>query len=161
MSAIWQTCLQLPTYAVGDGIRLPIWFVLHVMRSAAQQGDEPFHWLRKGRCLPQSKLSREAACERSSELVAIAILSERTRQHYRIGAGVAQHKGIVAGFNNIRGIGTLTCECGTSVYCHYRAIKREEYLTLMPGEHVEFDIVQGKNGPEAENVVVLPDQTVA
>lgn len=68
-----------------------------------------------------------------------------------------RHIGIVSSFNNLKGIGFLTCPGRADVLCRYTAIRRPEYPTLMRGEAVEYDIVQGGRGEEADNVIVVPD----
>ena len=39
------------------------------------------------------------------------------------------------------------------VFVHYTAIEGEGYKTLNEGDEVSFEIVQGKKGPTATNVV--------
>ena len=68
-----------------------------------------------------------------------------------------RHIGTVSSFNNLKGIGLLTCPGHADVVCRYTAIRRPQYSTLMRGEIVEYDIVQGGRGEEADNVIVLPD----
>ncbi len=61
-------------------------------------------------------------------------------------------RGTVKWFNNGKGYGFIGRSDGHDVFCHYTAIKMAGYKTLREGEQVEFDIIQGKNGPQADQV---------
>jgi CspA family cold shock protein len=41
------------------------------------------------------------------------------------------------------------------VFCHYSAIQAEGYKSLREGQKVEFEIVKGQKGPQAEDVRVI------
>jgi CspA family cold shock protein len=66
---------------------------------------------------------------------------------------VAQFKGKVKWFNNAKGYGFIGREDGPDVFVHYSAIQLDGYKTLKEGDDVEFDIVQGTKGPQADAVV--------
>ena len=68
---------------------------------------------------------------------------------------MAQCTGTVAWFNGAKGFGFLTREGGPDVFCHFSAIQTAGYKVLVEGAHVEFDIVQGTKGPQADHVVLL------
>jgi CspA family cold shock protein len=68
---------------------------------------------------------------------------------------VAQHKGKVKWFNNAKGYGFIGREDGPDVFVHYSAIQLDGYKTLKEGDDVEFDIVEGQKGPQADAVVRL------
>jgi CspA family cold shock protein len=70
---------------------------------------------------------------------------------------VAQYKGKVKWFNNAKGYGFIGREDGPDVFVHYSSIQLEGYKTLKEGDDVEFDIVQGQKGPQADAVVRFKD----
>jgi CspA family cold shock protein len=65
---------------------------------------------------------------------------------------MAQYKGTVKWFNNAKGYGFLGREDGPDVFVHYSSIKLEGYKTLKEGDEVEFDVIQGTKGPQADQV---------
>ncbi len=65
---------------------------------------------------------------------------------------VTRIKGTVKWFNNAKGFGFIGQENGPDVFVHYSAIKTEGYKSLQEGDQVEFEIVQGQKGPQADSV---------
>jgi CspA family cold shock protein len=65
---------------------------------------------------------------------------------------LAQYKGIVKWFNNAKGYGFLGRDGGADVFVHYTSIQRDGYKSLKEGDEVEFDIIQGAKGPQADQV---------
>jgi len=68
---------------------------------------------------------------------------------------VAQYTGQVKWFNNAKGYGFLGRNEGTDVFVHYSSIQLEGYKSLKEGDAVEFDIIQGTKGPQADHVTRL------
>ncbi|CAM3461934.1 MULTISPECIES: cold-shock protein [Saccharibacillus] len=63
--------------------------------------------------------------------------------------------GTVKWFNADKGFGFIEIEGGNDVFVHFSAIQDEGFKTLDEGQRVEFNVVQGSRGPQAENVVKL------
>jgi len=68
---------------------------------------------------------------------------------------MAKEKGKVKWFNNAKGYGFVERENGEDVFVHYTAISGDGYKTLEEGAAVEFEVVQGKKGLQATDVVKL------
>ena len=64
-------------------------------------------------------------------------------------------EGEVKWFNSDKGYGFITRESGPDVFVHFRQIKSSGYKTLDQGQLVRFSVVEGRKGPEAENVEVI------
>ncbi|GAB2720186.1 cold-shock protein [Paenibacillus thermoaerophilus] len=64
-------------------------------------------------------------------------------------------QGTVKWFNAEKGYGFISVEGGNDVFVHFSAITGEGFKTLDEGQRVEFNVVQGNRGPQAENVVKL------
>lgn len=60
--------------------------------------------------------------------------------------------GTVKWFNEDKGFGFIQREGGPDVFAHYSAIQAEGYKSLAEGQQVEFDVVSGQKGPQAENI---------
>ena len=63
--------------------------------------------------------------------------------------------GTVKFFNETKGFGFITQDSGPDVFVHYSAINTSGFKTLAEGQKVEFQVAQGKKGPEAQNVTPL------
>lgn len=63
--------------------------------------------------------------------------------------------GTVKWFNSDKGFGFITTEEGQDVFAHFSQINKPGFKTLVEGERVEFDVVQGAKGPQAENITSI------
>ncbi|TYR79959.1 cold-shock protein [Priestia megaterium] len=63
--------------------------------------------------------------------------------------------GTVKWFNSEKGFGFIEVPGENDVFVHFSAIQTEGFKTLEEGQRVEFEIVEGQRGPQAENVVKL------
>ena len=70
---------------------------------------------------------------------------------------MAQYKGTVKWFNNAKGFGFLGRDGGADVFVHYSSIQSDGYKSLKEGDEVEFDIIEGTKGPQADHVVRIND----
>ena len=60
--------------------------------------------------------------------------------------------GTVKWFNASKGFGFISREEGDDVFVHFNAIQGEGYKSLDEGDKVEFEIVDGPKGLQADKV---------
>ncbi len=65
--------------------------------------------------------------------------------------------GKVKWFNNSKGWGFIERGGESDVFVHYSSIEEEGFRTLKEGEDVEFEIIDGPKGPQAESVRKVMD----
>jgi CspA family cold shock protein len=64
--------------------------------------------------------------------------------------------GTVKWFNDAKGFGFITREDGQKdCFVHHSAIQGGGFKSLVEGDRVEFEVVQGQKGPAAESVSKL------
>lgn len=61
-------------------------------------------------------------------------------------------EGKVRWFNEKKGFGFIEQDGGGDLFVHYSAIQGDGFKTLVEGDRVSFDTVQGAKGPAAHNV---------
>jgi CspA family cold shock protein len=64
-------------------------------------------------------------------------------------------QGTVKFFNADKGFGFISREQGDDVFVHFSAIQGDGYKSLSEGQRVEFEVGNGRKGPEAQNVRAL------
>lgn len=63
--------------------------------------------------------------------------------------------GTVKWFNKSKGFGFIEQEQGPDIFVHYTCFSSTGFKSLTDGQKVKFNIIQGKNGPQAEDLIVL------
>ena len=64
-------------------------------------------------------------------------------------------QGTVKWFNDAKGYGFLSRQGGEDVFVHFSAIQSSGFRSLQEGQAVQFAVVKGPKGLQAENVQVL------
>lgn len=72
----------------------------------------------------------------------------------KIYSEVIHMTGTVKWFNADKGFGFITSDDGNDVFAHYSQIQKDGFKTLEEGQAVEFEVVDGAKGPQAENITV-------
>jgi CspA family cold shock protein len=62
-------------------------------------------------------------------------------------------EGTVKWFNPRKGYGFIATSDGRDLFVHYSSISGDGYKTLVEGDAVTFEIVEGEKGQRAQNVV--------
>lgn len=78
------------------------------------------------------------------------VASKAKKEGLRVMAN--RETGTVKWFDNAKGYGFIQRPQGDDVFVHYRAIRGEGYRTLQEGQQVQFNVVQGQKGLQAEDV---------
>lgn len=66
-----------------------------------------------------------------------------------------RESGTVKWFDNAKGYGFITRPQGDDVFVHFRSIRGDGFRTLQEGQQVEFSVVQGQKGLQAEDVAAV------
>lgn len=64
-------------------------------------------------------------------------------------------KGTVKWFNDSKGYGFIEREDGDDLFVHFSEIVGDGYRSLEEGQRVEFEIGEGRKGPQAEGVLAI------
>ena len=70
-----------------------------------------------------------------------------TKEHSNI-----METGTVKWFNDAKGYGFISRQNGEDVFVHFSAIQASGFRSLQEGQQVQFDVVKGPKGWQAENV---------
>lgn len=66
-----------------------------------------------------------------------------------------REQGTVKWFNDAKGFGFIQRQAGEDVFVHFRAIRGDGHRSLKDGQRVEFTVVNGPKGYQAEDVQAL------
>jgi CspA family cold shock protein len=62
-------------------------------------------------------------------------------------------QGKVKWFNNSKGFGFIVAdEGGADIFAHFSQIQMEGYKTLKTDQVVQFEVIEGNNGKQAQNI---------
>lgn len=64
-------------------------------------------------------------------------------------------QGKVKWFNKEKGFGFIEQNEGGDVFVHFSAIEQDGFKTLVEGESVKFEVIDGARGPQAVNVTKI------
>lgn len=64
-------------------------------------------------------------------------------------------QGTVKWFNADKGFGFIAQEDGADVFAHYSEIQDSGYRSLNEGDTVEFEVTEGKKGPQASQIKMI------
>jgi CspA family cold shock protein len=64
-------------------------------------------------------------------------------------------QGTVKWFNDAKGYGFISRQNGQDVFVHFSAIQSNGFRSLQEGQAVQFEVVNGPKGFQAENVQIL------
>jgi CspA family cold shock protein len=67
----------------------------------------------------------------------------------------AREQGVVKWFNDSKGFGFIQRSSGEDIFVHFRAIQGDGYRSLQDGQKVEFVVVEGQKGLQAEEVTKI------
>ncbi|OBX78155.1 cold-shock protein [Moraxella atlantae] len=66
-----------------------------------------------------------------------------------------REQGVVKWFNDSKGFGFIQRSSGEDIFVHFRAIQGDGYRSLQDGQKVEFTVVEGQKGLQAEEVTKI------
>jgi CspA family cold shock protein len=84
----------------------------------------------------------------------VPIQIQRTKTS-RKGIGTTMEQGTVKWFNDAKGYGFISRQNGEDVFVHYSAIQAGGFRSLQEGQAVQFNVVKGPKGWQAEDVQPL------
>jgi len=91
-----------------------------------------------------SPLNPALTCLQKNPKVSALYQEQRNKQHMETGT--------VKWFNDAKGYGFISRQNGEDVFVHFSAIQASGFRSLQEGQQVQFDVVKGPKGWQAENV---------
>jgi CspA family cold shock protein len=90
------------------------------------------------------RLTQRVPCLQKNPESFSATSSKGTKHHMETGT--------VKWFNDAKGYGFISRQNGEDVFVHFSAIQASGFRSLQEGQQVQFDVVKGPKGWQAENV---------
>jgi CspA family cold shock protein len=91
-----------------------------------------------------------------SEYVSAQIPSDSLTQiSIHEGTQNIMEQGTVKWFNDAKGFGFISRQNGEDVFVHFSAIQASGFKSLPEGQAVQFNVVKGPKGLQAENVTII------
>ncbi len=109
----------------------------------------------------EPKLTRCVLCRRrgsprvDSERLLFESFAHRLSRNSKTEIGNKVEQGTVKWFNDAKGYGFISRNSGADVFVHFSAIRANGFRSLQEGQTVQFDLVNGPKGFQAENVQAL------
>ena len=66
-----------------------------------------------------------------------------------------KERGKVKWFNDAKGFGFIARDNGPDVFVHFSAIQGDGFRSLAENQEVEFEVVEGAKGPQAQHVMKI------
>src|SRR3977135_450167 len=88
----------------------------------------------------------QRACPACKKTLKVSALHQQ-KEHCNI-----METGTVKWFNDAKGYGFISRQNGEDVFVHFSAIQASGFRRLQEGQQVQFDVVKGPKGWQAENV---------
>ena len=66
-----------------------------------------------------------------------------------------KERGRVKWFNDAKGFGFIARDNGPDVFVHFSAIESDGFRRLAENQEVEFEVVEGAKGPQAQHVMKI------
>ena len=66
-----------------------------------------------------------------------------------------KERGKVKWFNDAKGFGFIARDNGPDVFVHFSAIESDGFRSLAENQEVEFEVVEGAKGPQAQHVMKI------
>lgn len=95
------------------------------------------------------------SCTIISPALASVNLPAKAATSKKRSTGKNREQGTVKWFNVSKGYGFVTRSSGEEIFVHFRSIRGEGRRALREGQSVEFTVVDGDKGPQAEDVEAL------
>jgi cold shock protein len=94
---------------------------------------------------PVTSANQRVTCPAEEAFQSFSATSRKGTLHH-------METGTVKWFNDAKGYGFISRQNGEDVFVHFSAIQASGFRSLQEGQQVQFDVVKGPKGWQAENV---------